>query len=134
MLFNSADFLIFFPVVTLIYFIIPKRARYIWLLAASYYFYMSWNVKYVVLILLSTAITWAGALLLEKQGQMKVRRLLLAGILLGNLSILFFFKYFGFLWDNVGRALKLLHIQMAQNPFSFLLPVGISCYTFQTWG
>jgi D-alanyl-lipoteichoic acid acyltransferase DltB (MBOAT superfamily) len=50
MLFNSVDFMLFFPVVIGIYFIIPKRLRVFWLLVASYYFYMSWNVKYVVLI------------------------------------------------------------------------------------
>lgn len=134
MLFNSADFLIFFPIVVLIYFVIPKKARYIWLLIASYYFYMSWNVKYAVLIVASTVITWLGALLVEKQRQAGVRRLLLAGTLLGNLSILFFFKYFGFFWDNLARVLRLFHIEPAGNPFSFLLPVGISFYTFQTLG
>ncbi len=54
MLFNSVDFLIFFPIVVFIYFVLPKKARYIWLLAASYYFYMSWNAKYAILIALST--------------------------------------------------------------------------------
>lgn len=134
MLFNSADFMFFFPIVVLMYFIVPKRARYIWLLIVSYYFYMSWNVKYAVLIIASTVITWFGALLVGKQRRTGARRLLLAGTLLGNLSILFFFKYFGFFWDNVGRVLKWFHIQLAENPFSFLLPVGISFYTFQTLG
>ena len=57
MLFNSIDFLVFFPIVVLIYFIIPIKLRYIWLLVASYYFYMSWNAKYVILILFSTIVT-----------------------------------------------------------------------------
>ncbi len=52
MLFNSIDFLIFFPVVVLFYFALPKRVRWIWLLGASYYFYMSWNPRYAVLIAL----------------------------------------------------------------------------------
>ncbi len=51
MLFNSISFLIFFPVVILLYFIIPHRFRYIWLLAASYYFYMAWNPVYALLML-----------------------------------------------------------------------------------
>ena len=50
MLFNSYDFMFFFPIVVLIYFIIPKRFRYIWILMTSYYFYMSWNPKYEILI------------------------------------------------------------------------------------
>lgn len=66
MLFNSIDFLIFFPVVLIIYFIIPERIKSLWLLVASYYFYMCWNVKYVFLILISTIITYISGLVIEK--------------------------------------------------------------------
>ncbi|KAI4448104.1 hypothetical protein C823_002623 [Eubacterium plexicaudatum ASF492] len=66
MLFNSFRFFIFFPIVTVIYFIVPKKVRYLWLLAASYYFYMSWNAKYAVLIAFSTAVTWLSGILLGK--------------------------------------------------------------------
>ncbi|MBD5526964.1 MAG: MBOAT family protein [Lachnospiraceae bacterium] len=134
MLFNSADFMVFFPIVVLIYFVVPKKTRYIWLLIASYYFYMSWNVKYAVLLIASTGITWLGALFIERQKQVGIRRVLLAGTLLGNLFVLFLFKYFGFFWANLARVLGLFHIQLAESPFSFLLPVGISFYTFQTLG
>ena len=125
MLFNSADFMVFFPIVVLIYFVVPKKTRYIWLLIASYYFYMSWNVKYAVLLIASTGITWLGALFIERQKQVGIRRVLLAGTLLGNLFVLFLFKYFGFFWANLARVLGLFHIQLAESPFSFLLPVGI---------
>lgn len=64
LLFNSVHFMIFFPVVLLIYFFIPKKIRYLWLLIASYYFYMSWNPKYALLIAFSTMITWLSGLLL----------------------------------------------------------------------
>ena len=57
MLFNSIDFLLFFPVVTIAYFLLPHRVRWIWLLVASYYFYMSWNAKYALLIAASTVLT-----------------------------------------------------------------------------
>ena len=66
MLFNSIKFLIFFPIVMLVYFLIPKKIKHLWLLAASYYFYMCWNVKYALLILSSTVITYASGLLIEK--------------------------------------------------------------------
>lgn len=66
MLFNSGSFLIFFPVVVLIYFIVPSKLRYIWLLVTSYYFYMSWNPGYIVLIALSTVITYVTGRLIEK--------------------------------------------------------------------
>ena len=65
MLFNSIHFLVFFPIVTLIYFIIPKKIRYIWLLAASYYYYMCWNAKYALLLLFSTAVTYLSGLLMD---------------------------------------------------------------------
>ena len=58
MLFNSIEFLLFFPVVCLLYAVIPKKMRYLWLLAASYFFYMCWNAKYALLIAASTLVTW----------------------------------------------------------------------------
>ena len=65
MLFNSLDFLIFFPVVTLIYFLIPHKIRYIWLLICSYYFYMCWNAAYALLLFTSTAIPYASGLAIQ---------------------------------------------------------------------
>ena len=65
MLFNSFSFIIFFPIVTLLYFVIPHKFRYIWLLIASYYFYMNWNAVYVLLLLASTVITYTGGLLID---------------------------------------------------------------------
>ena len=69
MLFNSVHFLVFFPIVVLIYYLIPQRGKYLWLLAASYYFYMSWNPRYALLILVSTVATWGSALILAACGQ-----------------------------------------------------------------
>ena len=65
MLFNSIDFLVFFPVVTVVLFVIPSKLRYVWLLVSSYYFYMGWNPQYAVLIALSTVITFISGLLIE---------------------------------------------------------------------
>lgn len=66
MLFNSLHFLVFFPVVLIIYYIIPDRIKYLWLLVSSYYFYMCWNARYALLILASTFITYISGLMLEK--------------------------------------------------------------------
>ena len=99
MLFNSIEFLVFFPVVTAVFFIIPKRARHIWLLIASYYFYMGWNAKYVILIFASTGITYFCAVFMQRIDQddtKKRRAVLIAGLVL-NLGLLVFFKYFYFL-------------------------------------
>lgn len=71
MLFNSIDFLIFFPIVTLIYFLIPHRVRYIWLLIASYYFYMAWNPVYALLMLTSTFITYISGILIDRANNIR---------------------------------------------------------------
>lgn len=66
MLFNSINFLFFFPIVVLLYFAIPIKVRYLWLLAASYFFYMCWNAEYALLLLFSTIVTYLCGLFLEK--------------------------------------------------------------------
>ena len=131
MVFNSLSFLIFFPIVVLIYFVIPKRARKYWLLVASYYFYMSWNAVYALLILASTLVTYLSGILIQKAGTVSRRKWVVAGSFIINLGILFFFKYFDFLIDNINRVLNLADISLITNPFSLVLPVGISFYTFQ---
>ena len=134
MIFNSLDFLIFFPVVTLIYAIIPKKARCIWLLLASYYFYMCWNAKYALLIALSTVVTYAAGLLIGRFKKPSAKKWVMAGGFVINLGILFFFKYFDFVLTNLNNLLKLFSVQSIRNPFDILLPVGISFYTFQALG
>lgn len=132
MLFNSYSFMVFFPVVTLCYFFMPRKARYVWLLIASYYFYMSWSPKYAVLIMGSTILTYGAALLMQKLPSKK-RIALICSIVL-NFSLLFLFKYFDFFLQNINYLLSLLHISLIQKPFDVLLPVGISFYTFQAVG
>ena len=138
MVFNSFSFLVFFPIVLLIYFIVPRKIRYIWLLVSSYYFYMSWNPKYAVLIALSTCITYLSGIFIEKAGSIKEekkrigrKKWVVAGSFITNLGILFFFKYFDFALVNLNRILSIAGIQAIEKPFDVLLPVGISFYTFQ---
>lgn len=66
MLFNSVPFLMFFPAVLLVHFVLPRRVRWIWLLVASYYFYMCWNPVYALLMLTSTAVTYLSGLLIAR--------------------------------------------------------------------
>ena len=134
MLFNSFDFLVFFPVITLIYFVVPRKLRYLWLLAASYYFYMCWNAKYAVLILFSTITTWAAGLAVERSQKKNIKILALTSCLTVNLGILFVFKYFNFFIGSLNTALGMLNIQIIDKSFDLLLPVGISFYTFQALG
>lgn len=136
MLFNSVQFLIFFPVVTLVYFLLPQKVKWVWLLVASYYFYMSWNPQYALLIAGSTAVTWASALALEKLGrEEKGKRRWVFWLCMGfNLGILFFFKYYLFAAENIEALGRLIGLTISAPKFDVLLPVGISFYTFQALG
>lgn len=66
MVFNSMEFLVFFPIVFLIYFLLPGKIRYLWLLLSSYYFYMCWNPRYVLLLLFSTLITYISGISMKQ--------------------------------------------------------------------
>lgn len=135
MLFNSLSFLIYFPIVLLIYFVIPKKVRYIWLLIASYYFYMCWNAKYALLLLFSTAVTYVASLFLHKWRDRTGRKKAVIAVgLVANLGILFVFKYLDFAIDTLQSVCAKVGITIAEPSFSLLLPVGISFYIFQAVG
>ena len=134
MLFNSFNFLVFFPVVVMIYLIIPKKARYIWLLIASYYFYMSWNVRYAILIIISTLTTWVASIIVNNAKTNFFKKTSLILCLAINLGILFTFKYFNFFIDSINIFLSKFNFSIIETTFSLLLPVGISFYTFQALG
>ena len=96
MSFNSSDFLIFFPIVVLIYFLIPQKLKNYWLLIASYYFYMCWNAKYALIILFSTIVTYLSGLALDTLQQRSAdplitrkKKIVVAISVLLNLSLLF---------------------------------------------
>lgn len=138
MQFNSIDFMCFFPIVLAVYFIIPGKVRTIWLLLASYYFYMSWNPQYALLIAGSTIITYISGILLEKYNNANSgkynRKIVLWSCLIINLSILAVFKYADFAIESINCFLKMLHISVISRRFDIVLPVGISFYTFQALG
>lgn len=131
MLFNSFSFLIFFPIVTLLYFVIPHRFRYLWLLVASYYFYMSWNPKYALLLVTSTVLTYFSGILISGAKRIGFKKIWVASSFLSNLSILFFFKYFDFFTSNLNEALDRMGMELFTPTFDIILPMGISFYTFQ---
>lgn len=134
MLFNSIAFLLFFPTVCLCYFAISSiRWRNLFLLAASYYFYMNWQPTYALLLLTSTVITYLAALGIERYGQQRGKIFLVFSIV-SNLAILFFFKYFNWAAESITLALTTAGISISVPEFKVLLPVGISFYTFQALG
>ena len=136
MQFNSIQFIIFFPLVLGVYFIVPRRLRSLCLIAASYYFYMSYNVEYALILVFSTLSTWLGALLVWRQrslGKLAHAKLIMAGVIVANLGILVYFKYANFILSSLNRALAAL----GHGGFSLLdvlLPVGISFFIFQAIG
>lgn len=137
MIFNSVDYLIFFPIVVLGYYVIPKKARNIWLLIASYYFYMNWNMAYALLLLASTVITFGASLLVDKAIQMekqKWAKLCMAASFFLNLGILVYFKYTNFIIENVNQVTRLFGKGETIGAFDIVLPVGISFYIFQALG
>lgn len=131
MLFNTMDYLLFLPVVVICYYLLPQKARYIWLLAASYYFYMQWNPVYIVLLFGCTVVTYFSARFLEKN---RARSTIMWLCVLLLLMVLAYFKYFDFLVEGINFILKLIHLNPVQAKFSLLLPVGISFYTLQALG
>lgn len=133
MLFNSLEFLLFFPAVTLLYFLMPTlRVRNLLMLAASYYFYMQYKPEYAILMFLSTFVDYIAGLGMSKTQSKIIKRLWLCLSLFGNLGMLFFFKYFNFFNTNVASLLSFFDISYQPLSLNILLPVGISFYTFQT--
>ncbi len=143
MLFNSYEFLLFFPIVCLLYFVIPKKLKNTWLLIASYFFYMCWNAKYAILMFTSTFLTYLTSIFIDKVAKRnddgkisneKLKKLLVLACCFVNLAILFVFKYANFAIETTNKLLSLLHISTIDKTLDFVLPVGISFYTFQALG
>ena len=132
MLFNSFAFLIFFPIAALLFYIIPHKFRWIVLLIASYYFYMSWDVYLVFLILGTTVLSYVAGLLIEKTNRKIIKKTAMIVAVAGSLTVLFFFKYFDFLSLSISSALRKFGLPANDFTFNLILPVGISFYTFQT--
>ena len=135
MLFNSIDFAIFLPIVFILYwFVINKNLNLqnFLIVAASYFFYGWWDLRFMSLILSSTIIDYTiGQKLRNEENQLKRKALLWTSILV-NLGFLGFFKYYNFFLDNIVTAFSFLGQEIKGNSLNIILPVGISFYTFQT--
>lgn len=132
MVFNSFEFLLFFPIVLFAFYSTKPQFRWVLLLAASYYFYMSWNPAYIILIILSTLIDYVLALKIEQSDSQKHKKYLLITSMVMNLGMLFFFKYFNFFNDQVAAVFGVFDMTYEAPVLDVLLPIGISFYTFQT--
>ncbi len=132
MLFNSPAFVVFFMVVVGLYFALPHRVRWALLLAASYYFYACWEVRYLGLIVASTLVDYLAGLWMGSVETRRARTPALVVSLAINLGLLFTFKYFNFLSRSAELFLSRFNLVGDFPALKVLLPVGISFYTFQT--
>ncbi len=130
MLFNSLHFLIFFLAVAVIYYILPHKARWVMLLAASYYFYMCWKPELIILIVFSTLVNYTAALMIDRGAGKKA----LIPALITDIGLLFIFKYLMFVSESFRWLYTLLGHEYPIGEFSIVLPMGISFYTFQGMG
>ena len=134
MLFNSAGYIVFFTIVCLVYFILPKKLKRVFLLLASYFFYSCWNLKYSLLMLFSTVATYLTAIAMDMVGAKKKKKLYLGLCFFVNLAILFVFKYYSFTVNFINKILGIAALSIDMPVIDVLLPVGISFYTFQALG
>ena len=132
MSFVSLQFLIFFPIVVGLYFFLPHRFRWALLLAASYFFYMSWKPAYAVLLFLSTVVSYAAALAMARTQNARRKKMYLWFSVLISLGVLFFYKYLNFFNDTVASLASFVHLNWEQPHITLLLPVGISFYIFKS--
>ncbi|MGZ3750729.1 MAG: MBOAT family O-acyltransferase, partial [Mucilaginibacter sp.] len=133
MVFNSYTFVVFFAVMLVMHNLpISWKAKKINLLIASYIFYAAWNPPFILLLWLSTVVDFFVGRALYTQPNIHKRRLLLVISLIGNLGMLCFFKYGGFLLENFVHLTNLLGIDFHPAKPNIILPAGISFYTFTT--
>lgn len=132
MSFDSIKFLLFMIIVFIIYWSINNKYRWILLLVASYYFYMSWDIKGIFLIIFTTILSYSSAILMEKTNKKNKRKLILFLTLVIILGILIFFKYFNFFSNTTRNFFMLFSIKLHPMTLKLFLPIGISFYTFQT--
>ena len=135
MLFNSVEFLIFLPVVFILYWFVLNKSKLLQnslLLLASYIFYGWWDWRFLFLIFFSTVVDYTVGLRLSKATKINTRKILLALSIFVNIGLLVVFKYFNFFIDSLNNLFELVGLNFNTTTLRIILPVGISFYTFQT--
>jgi len=131
MLFNSFAFFLFFPIVTVLYFLIPYKFRWLHLLTASCIFYCAFIPVYIFILFFTILIDYAAGILIENAAGRK-RKALLIMSLVSNIGVLAVFKYYNFFIENINWLLRASHLTAGALPFwHILLPIGLSFHTFQ---
>lgn len=133
MLFNSFQFLIFFPLTAALYFLLPHRHRWWMLLVASCLFYMAFIPEYILVLALTIAIDYGAGIYLERPGvSPRVRKATLVVSIMSTCAVLFVFKYFNFINGNLAALATFLGWRYPVEGLSLVLPIGLSFHTFQS--
>ena len=133
MIFTELRFLLFFALVLCVHWSLDSdRAKKVWLLVASYFFYAAWDWRFLSLIVISTLVDYVAGLRLGATDDVRQRRAWLIASLVTNLGMLGFFKYFGFFVDSAEGLFSMLGLGFHRPSLEIVLPVGISFFTFQT--
>ena len=131
MLFNSLQFLFFFPIVVFIFFLVPQRFKWLHLLAASCIFYASFIPAYLLILLFTIIVDYFAGIYIERSAG-RSRKLFLIFSIIANIGILAVFKYYNFFIDNINGLIHLAGIKTNPLPFlNIILPIGLSFHTFQ---
>lgn len=134
MIFNSFNFIVLFPIIFLLYYVIPAkyaRMRNLYLLLVSYLLYLQYKPVYAVILFGVTAVTYFSALALADAKYPK--RVLTVGVLFSLLPLVFF-KYFNFINDSISNALSVVGLHFDLPGLNWAIPIGISFFTFQALG
>ncbi len=130
MLFNSYQFLLFFPVVTVLYFLLPHKFRWALLLGASCYFYMVFKPIYILILALTIVVDYYAGIWIENAEGSR-RKLFLSLSIIANVGVLVFFKYYNFFVGNINEVFKLANSTTSIPLLDIILPIGLSFHTFQ---
>jgi D-alanyl-lipoteichoic acid acyltransferase DltB (MBOAT superfamily) len=134
MIFTSLEYLIFLPIVFAVFWATPHQHRWVFLLVVSYVFYMFWRAEYALIMLTLTIVDYFAGIGIANAATQSSRRLWLAGSIVANLSMLFFFKYYNFAATEASALLHKFGSDL-RIPFAdIILPLGISFHTFQAMG
>ena len=134
MLFSTAAFAVFMTVTFLAYWLLPHKYRWIFILMANAWFYISYDVRYLAVILVTMLASYICAILIEKQDVIKKKKIIMATGVVVTLSLLLVLKYLNFALYTVAKVLNRLSIPMQETTLRLIMPVGISFYTFMAVG
>jgi D-alanyl-lipoteichoic acid acyltransferase DltB (MBOAT superfamily) len=132
MVFNSIEFLIFLPIVVLLFYVLPQKLRWLMLLAASCLFYMWFVPKYILILLVTIVIDYSAGILMERfADQPKKKKAFMVISIVSTLTVLVIFKYLGFITENLDRLCASIGME-THLVTHIILPIGLSFHTFQS--